>query len=109
MKKYSTEHVLAGTPRHLALAAGRGLLVREVSLTNAPRPSCAVRPSGGAVEGPNRSSGCRETGKADWYKFVASIEGFFCFIAYFFFLSDSVDLGLAREAPFGPTCSGAPV
>jgi hypothetical protein len=48
-------------PRHLAQVAGRGLLVREVSPTGAPRPSCCCAPLGalfikGKQIGPGRQS-----------------------------------------------------
>jgi hypothetical protein len=43
--------VRAGTPRHLARVAGRGLLVREVSPTGAPRPSCCCAPLGALLKG----------------------------------------------------------
>jgi hypothetical protein len=43
--------VRAGTPRHLALAAGRDLLVREVSPTGAPRPNCCCAPLGALLKG----------------------------------------------------------
>ncbi len=57
--KLDCGRVRAGTPHRLA-RAGRGLLVREVSPTGAPRPSCCCAPLGARVKskriGPGRQS-----------------------------------------------------
>ncbi len=69
LSESAIERVRAGAPRHLARVAGRGLLVREVSPTHVPGPSCCCAPLGALLKcervGPGRQSELLRLGSVD--------------------------------------------